>query len=322
MKIFGIICLLLTTLVYLTNGLYVSLRGGARGELSLEVKLDTTETLECDITFESGGTNAEIEWYYQPDKNLDSDGSFVVHENSLVPKFEGIYQFIQPANLRILNTKKTDSGRYKCRASSIAELNANDYGVYDVTIVYKPSVPMCSYPSDRVLTRGFEQELKCVSVEGVPDPVYTWYKDGKLLPSESSSDPNYRNASFSYDRTIGTLRFMEVNDANAGSYYCNSSNSQGWEQCTTFKLSIQDQNVGKIVGIVFGVIIAVGIVCLIIFVLWKKGYLTGGSDKEDEYMYDMAEEGNNDVMLDGEGPHVTKAPSDVGSVRPESSMMI
>ena len=35
----------------------------------------------------------------------------------------------------------------------------------------------------------------------------------------------------------------------------------------------------------------------------------------------MDQEGN-DVMLDGDGPHITKAPSDIGSVRPVCDHLI
>lgn len=315
-KLFCLLCL-----VQLGRCVEVTLENSATGELKKEIKLATRATLQCTPTPETSNPPT-VQWYYQKDKASSSDGKFVVHDNELLEGFQDSFEYQSPANLIFKNTTKQDSGKYKCRAEVPQDNNGNDYGVYDVTIVYPPSKPFCSYPSDKVLTRGFEQDLKCVSEEGVPDAMYTWYKDGKPLPTESSKDSKYKNGSFSYQKSVGTLRFLEVNDANAGLYYCNASNSQGWSQCNEFKLTIQDQNVGQIVGIVFGVIIALALVCLVVFWLWKKGYLSGGNDKDEDYMYDMAEEGNNDVMLDGEGPHLAKAPSDVGSVRPESSMMI
>lgn len=320
--------LYLTFLVFEVYGVHVELEDGKRGIVEKEIKLFTNEILVCSAVDTTSSTPS-IEWYYKSDKSLNGEGRMIVSGSRVVENFVEKFS-LNGASITFKNTTKTDTGVYKCRIVVAEDENSADSGLYDVTIVYPPSKPFCQYPSEKSLTRGFEQELKCNSAEGVPRPQYRWYRNGELLPEESSSDPNYKNATFSYDTASGILRFMEVNDANAGSYYCEASNSQASIQCDTFTLTIHDQNVAEIVGIVFGVVILIALICLAIFVLWKKGFLSG-SDREEDYVYDMNEEGSNDVMLDGDevvrGKQVSSsgvAASSASSVRrlQESSMMI
>ena len=42
----------------------------------------------------------------------------------------------------------------------------------------------------------------------MPSPIYTWYKNGIPLPTDSSEDNRFANTSFSYDKSIGTLRLL------------------------------------------------------------------------------------------------------------------
>jgi len=305
------VCFLLLLSASISLQIKVTLENGVTGPLEKDLKFGHPFLLACAVS--ENQSPYEVSWTYSKDVSGTSS-SYLIKDGSSV---NNRFTFIAPASLQFLNTSKTDSGKYKCSASDTKSLAE---GEYIITIVYPPSKPLCAYPSDLMLTRGFQQEIKCASAEGVPSPIYTWYKNGIPLPTDSSEDNRFANTSFSYDKSIGTLRLLEVNDADAGQYYCNSSNSQGWSSCRTVNLTIKNQNVGQIVGIVFGVLIGILIICVIIWWLYRRGFCTGDDDTDND-IYNMDQEGN-DVMLDGDGPHITKAPSDIGSVRPESSLMI
>lgn len=285
------------------------------------VKLGIRTVLECHVTFETTPVSqeeAQIHWFYN--QNKDPEASL---GKALDPSTSDDFIIQAPHSLVINDPKKGDFGKYTCHALYTKDSESISMKSYIVTVVYKPSKPICQHPSDGYLTRGYEAELKCQSAEGKPDPEYTWFKDGTPLPENSAKDARYSNQSFIVDKSTGTLKFLEVSDANVGKYHCRAKNSEGEETCQPFNIYVQDVNAGRIAGIVIGIILAICVVAIIIFLLWRKGVCTGGSGKDDEYMYDMADEGNNDVMLDVETPHhVTKNPSDVGSNRPESSMMI
>jgi len=285
------------------------------------VKLGIRTVLECFINFENtpGVDEDPVHWFYTQDMDPASTNLGKALETSTSDDF-----ILQPPYSLVINDpKKGDYGKYTCHALFTKDTESIAFKSYMVTVVYKPSKPICQHPSDGYLTRGYEAELKCQSAEGKPDPEYTWFKDGAPLPENSAKDARYKNQTFTVDKNTGTLKFLEVSDANVGKYYCRARNSEGEETCQPFNIYVQDVNAGRIAGIVIGIILAICVVAIVIFLLWRKGVCTGGSGKDEDYMYDMADEGNNDVMLDVETPHhVTKNPSDVGSNRPESSMMI
>lgn len=313
-----IVLVLVLNVVQKCTGVRVSLNPD-QDNVEKSVKLGIRTVLECHVTYENTPTqeDSQLIWFYS--QNMDPSGSL---GQALDTTNSEDFILQSPSSLVINDPKKHNFGKYTCHALHKKDLESISQKSYLVTIVYKPSKPICQHPSDGYLTRGYEAELKCQSAEGKPDPTYTWFKDGTPLPENSAKDARYNNQSFTVDKNTGTLKFLEVSDANVGKYYCRAKNSEGEESCQPFNIYVQDVNAGRIAGIVIGIILAICVVAIVIFLLWRKGVCSGGNGKEEDYMYDMAEEGNNDVMLDVETPHVTKNPSDVGSNRPESSMMI
>ena len=296
------------------------------GDGQVSVQQGNSVLLQCNYSPTGGSmvpAQTNVEWLFRKDASSTA-GDNIVSNGAVMPSFTSQYVFVAPASLRLNNADyKTNAGVYDCIVTNPTNSPSKDQKSITLTVTVPPSVPHCGFTSDLALTLGFRQTFTCNSMEGIPAPTYVWYKDGRALPSAYTMNPLYANTSFSVDSVSGDITFAQVTKGDAGTYYCEASNSLGAQACPAVKITIKEQDVGMIVGIVFMVIF---IILLLLVLAWwtrKKGYCSDFYDKEEDFTLD--DDGSNDVMLDGHGPIVTKAPSDISSIngkKQEASMMI
>nr|XP_051676343.1 hemicentin-1 isoform X2 [Oryctolagus cuniculus] len=80
--------------------------------------------------------------------------------------------------LQISVAEKSDAGLYTCVASSVAGSAQKDY---TLQVYIRPTIAGSgSQPTELVVMRGQDISLEC-AVQGVPQPVVTWMKDGRPL---------------------------------------------------------------------------------------------------------------------------------------------
>lgn len=296
------------------------------GDGQISVQQGNSILLQCNYAATGGSMDSSqtnVEWVFRKDP-ASTAGDNIVSNGQVMLNFQDQFSFQAPASLRLNNADyKTNAGVYDCIVTNPTNSPSKDQKSITVTVTVPPSIPHCGFTSDLALTLGFRQTFTCNSMEGIPAPTYRWNKDGAFLPSTYTMSPVYANTSFSVDSNTGDITFAKVSKGDAGVYFCEARNTLGAQSCTAVKITIKEQDVGLIVGIVFMVIF---IILLLLVLAWwtrKKGYCSDFYDKEEDFTLD--DDGSNDVMLDGHGPIVTKAPSDISSIngkKQEASMMI
>nr|CAB3264297.1 neogenin-like [Phallusia mammillata] len=155
----------------------------------------STTHLEC---FATGQPSPQISWRRNGDPiDFRSERRlFVVGQGTLF----------------ILQTTISDHGQYTCTASN--GVDAPKSKSASLTVLVPPVIedqPPCS----NYASVGESSRLNC-SVSGLPSPVITWYKEGKMLhPSENLKFVN------------GGMVINSVTKADAGIYQCFGFNSEG-----------------------------------------------------------------------------------------------
>ena len=72
------------------------------------------------------------------------------------------------------------------------------------------------YPMNANISAGSTITLRCAST-GQPEPNVTWYKDGALITTGVET-------TISFQRTSSNLTLVNVDERNAGLYWCNATN--------------------------------------------------------------------------------------------------
>ena len=67
------------------------------------------------------------------------------------------------------------------------------------------------------VSAGSKINMSCVA-SGVPLPVLTWYKDGLPVSAERATGV----------KGVSALTFEPVTSSHQGEYWCNATNSAGW----------------------------------------------------------------------------------------------
>ncbi|XP_002124612.3 junctional adhesion molecule 3B-like isoform X1 [Ciona intestinalis] len=313
---FNVLLCAVLAFVCCCNGVRVTLLNGAASPLPIEVTLGNPITLACSFQPESGtAADSRLEWLYSTNMvGTSTSGQNIVLDGIIQPNFNnGRFSIVNPSSLQISESIITDTGSYTCLVTLPHDTPSKGSGTYHLTVNVPPSPPQCQYTSDHALTIGFAAEFRCSSIEGVPTPTYTWFKNGRQLPLSAQDDITYKNASFSYSVTTGVLKFSKVTTGDAGTYYCSSSNKIATESCLPTVITTKNQDVGMIVGIVFGVLFGLILIGVLVWWTWRKGYCDGLSKEDDPD--EIEDDGSNDIMLDTNGPTVHKPPSEVSSTR-------
>uniref|UniRef100_A0A8C5MMT0 Junctional adhesion molecule 2 n=1 Tax=Leptobrachium leishanense TaxID=445787 RepID=A0A8C5MMT0_9ANUR len=233
-----------------------------------------------------------LEW-----KKLWADGdiSFVYVDNFLTDEFRTRAEMIG-SSIRIKRVTRSDSGKYRCEVSApkddksfqeiIIELNvlavisylnspsstsigsSRDRGwglptsgrlktLPAALVEVAPSVPVCDIPSSAI--SGSAVELKCQETEGFPASEYKWFKNGVPLENQGQN-PKSANATYTLNKSSGSLQFNTVAKTDTGEYHCEAHNSIGKAQkCAAKKMQVDDLNIA---GIAAAAVIAALVILL------------------------------------------------------------
>ena len=87
--------------------------------------------------------------------------------------------------------------------------------------------PQFLYPKNMesikaIYKEGEKIKLTC-EAQGVPSPVVTWYKDGKVYTGKSGSGHHIAPGEYDYK-----ISFTGLDIHDKGMYICNVSNAYGW----------------------------------------------------------------------------------------------
>ena len=81
-------------------------------------------------------------------------------------------------------------------------------------------------------TEGDKFEITC-EAKGKPNPVVTWYKDGKVFTGSQRSTSPITPGEYDYK-----ISFTGIDVRDAGIYMCNVSNAYGWLKYT-YSISVE-----------------------------------------------------------------------------------
>ncbi|KAG0713545.1 Papilin [Chionoecetes opilio] len=128
------------------------------------------------------------------------------------------FRLLPEGSLQVVNTERSDTGRYTCEASNgvgssdrrTAQLTVTDPKHREVEVVpWNPKTPLASL--------GNKISLYCRAV-GWPRPKVTWWRGSKMLPFVSEGFKQFRDGSL-------TIRVVTVR--RLGPYTCQSYNGYG-----------------------------------------------------------------------------------------------
>ncbi|XP_059503813.1 hemicentin-1 isoform X2 [Stegostoma tigrinum] len=167
------------------------------------VALDKSVTMLC-----------EAKGYPIPEVTWNKDGQLVT---------ESIRQrILSTGALQIAFVQPRDTGRYTCTASNLAGSSSS---VMVLTVHIPPTIHTAD--TEYTVVKESQATLPCI-VDGVPEPVITWKKDGKIL----------HNTPRKYRLTLsGELIVENTMPDDTGSYTCIATNVAG-QDTETFSLTV------------------------------------------------------------------------------------
>ncbi|XP_041349453.1 neuroglian-like [Gigantopelta aegis] len=148
-----------------------------------------------------GNPIPRVSWTHN-NADISSTGGYEISENT----FE----------LSILEFQETEIGRYQCIGNN--EMGDDVVGTFHVSAVQKPY--WISKPQDVTVAVDEDVTLRCKAT-GIPDPVVSWFINGKPL---EESDVLNKNARFLDD----SLVFKNVDMHDSTVIQCNASNPFGF----------------------------------------------------------------------------------------------
>ncbi|XP_068105712.1 V-set and immunoglobulin domain-containing protein 1 isoform X1 [Hyperolius riggenbachi] len=150
------------------------------------------------------------------------------------------------ASITITNMQPQDTGSYKCEVSNFPD--GMGQGFVHLTVQVPPSTPHCSIEGHMEV--GHSITLICISLQGMPQPVYTWNKvdNGVLKPVNG-------------EQVGGLLTIGNMTKFEHGYYRCTASNGLGSSTCEV------DLHAEGGAGIIIGGIFAAVLLATVIFVV-------------------------------------------------------
>uniref|UniRef100_A0A669DVY5 Ig-like domain-containing protein n=1 Tax=Oreochromis niloticus TaxID=8128 RepID=A0A669DVY5_ORENI len=207
---------------------------------------------ELTCLIESISTNnPRIEWK----KIKNGVSSFVYSQNKITGDLENRAQLIEPANILIFKTTRSDTAEYRCEVTAIDDQKDFDEILISLEVRVKPVVPRCSVPE--AVKVGTSTELRCL--ENFP------------LPQDPKNSAKFANSSYSINPDTGGLKFRRVRKEDAGEYYCQAKNDAGHAQCPTQIMEVYDVDILGIFLKVFGAVVAFLCLAFSICYSYKRG---------------------------------------------------
>ncbi|XP_012408630.2 V-set and immunoglobulin domain-containing protein 1 [Sarcophilus harrisii] len=162
------------------------------------------------------------------------------------------------ASITISKMQPSDSGVYICDVINPDDFQGTNQGYIVVNVLVKPSKPHCSIRGTPEAEHPIS--LSCYSSEGMPPPVYQWFKleEDTIKPVKEYYNP-----------TTGLLVISNLTNFEKGHYRCIASNSLGNSSCE-LDLTAGHSEAGIIAGALIGAILAAIIICLIVWFFMTK----------------------------------------------------
>ncbi|CAH2320493.1 junctional adhesion molecule C [Pelobates cultripes] len=230
------------------------------------------QSVELSCIIKSTTTNdPRIEWK----KIRNDETSYVYFDNTIQGDLKGRAKIQSKSSLVILNTSRSDNGKYRCEVAAVDDSKKIDEINIFLTVKVKPVAPKCTVPKS--VPVGKSAALHCQENEGYPSSLYSWYRNSDPLPNDSKTNPKFLNSSFTLDPKTGTLTFSAVSKGDMGRYYCIASNDAGSAKCDEQVLEVYDLNIGGIVGGILVVVLVLSLITAGICCAYRKGYFASNS---------------------------------------------
>ncbi|RNA28752.1 fasciclin-2 isoform X3 [Brachionus plicatilis] len=270
---------------YTCEGVHNGLAEQVKVELGLEkrISFDNTklqqfinaggdELVECRASSIPG---PEIAWFRNGiNTNLKNSHKYQITNDGLVIK----------------NAQVEDEGVYLCQAS-VSSTGEIKRAQIHVEVMHKPVWHV--KPADTDAVNGQDVVIKC-KASAKPVAKYTWYRNGVVLAGER------------YVTSVDSLRIVEVNVNDRGTYTCQAENNSG-KISANFRLNVL---VGPVIAPMEPVRVLEGkeavVKCVVIeafpkaLITWKYAdtlqSISGSSDSSVEIVDDGAEDGGDNLV--------------------------
>ncbi|XP_043829509.1 V-set and immunoglobulin domain-containing protein 1 [Dromiciops gliroides] len=162
------------------------------------------------------------------------------------------------ASITISNMQPSDSGVYICDVNNPPDFRGNNQGFVVTNVLVKPSKPFCTIRGTPEAEHAIS--LSCYSAEGMPYPVYQWFK---------VEEDTVKPVKEQYNPTTGLLVISNLTTFEKGHYRCIASNNLGNSSCE-IDLTIGHSEAGIIAGALIGALLTAIIICLIVWFFMTK----------------------------------------------------
>ncbi|XP_058042478.1 cell surface A33 antigen [Ahaetulla prasina] len=228
---------------------------------AVQVKRGNNITLPCNFESTSTETTDFVSWRGKP---LGSDHMEVLAKKSFdgteryIPAYEGRLKFSNnfekgDAGITLYEVTMQDNGTYECLVE-IRNIFPSKSVEVELSVLVEPSNPVCKIIGNPEY--GQNINLTCNSVEGFPEPKYTW----------QSYDMQNQSRPLQGIAVGGMLMLKNVSINTTGYYICLSQNSIGQNQCNiTVAIRPPSMNIALYAGIIGGILAAVIIISVLVY---------------------------------------------------------
>ncbi|XP_053134816.1 junctional adhesion molecule A [Hemicordylus capensis] len=243
----------------------------------VQVPENSAATLPCQAA-KTASTPNRLEWKFQ--KSGTTTVMLVYHEKQFSDDYRDRAIFY-PYEIQLKAVTRKDNGTYTCEVLVGSKLQLS---TVELVVEVPPSKPKAHVPSSVII--GNAAVLTCEETEGSPRPVFRWYKDGDLLPTDPKSSSKFKNSSYTLDPRTGVLTFDPATAFDAGDYYCEADNKIGSSQISDVaRMQLSEVNVGGIVAAVVVLLIILGLVAFGVWFAYRRGYFRRKDTSSKKVIY-------------------------------------
>ncbi|XP_072885840.1 V-set and immunoglobulin domain-containing protein 2-like [Hemitrygon akajei] len=279
------------------------------------VNIGNNATLHCSYktVIDSQFT---LEWRFTPGPNENALAEKILYYTAgetykLGPQAKRIRLVDQEpttgdASIIIENTKSSDTGRYSCDINNPPDFTGISEAFVNLIVQVPPSIPKCKVIGKPYI--GNNVTLSCSSTVGRPAPLYKWSE-------VSSATAAPRITGKAVDSRKGTLILKNLTMADSGVYKCVSSNVLGEQSCQLVLSVTVNNEVGVIVGALFGILVALILIAIVAYYLLRHGKKTKELQIGHELREDAVAPGKetNTHLLESSAPNEGTRPNSMNS---------
>ncbi|XP_051895990.1 V-set and immunoglobulin domain-containing protein 2-like isoform X2 [Pristis pectinata] len=252
------------------------------------VNIGNNATLDCSYKTRVGD-QFSLEWRFTPGPNENVPAEKILYYTDgtaykLGPQANRIKLVDQEptkgdASIIILNTKSSDTGRYSCDINNPPDFTGPTEAFVNLIVQVPPSIPKCKVIGKPYI--GNNITLSCISTVGRPTPMYKW---SEVRSATATSSPRIM---VKVDSKKGTLLLRNLTMKDSGIYRCVSFNVLGEKSCQLVLSVTVNNEVGVIVGALFGTLVALLLIAVVAYHLIhrkkkkSKDHHTGHELRED-----------------------------------------